>query len=95
MIYLSTMIDPDLFDHCEGGVPPSERGLAWRYLFGMYPCSSTALERPLLQEQLVVRYQLMKRKWQQLFPSAVRFPLNGTDGKDSDVDTLCHSSQGS
>ncbi|XP_035988131.1 TBC1 domain family member 15 isoform X3 [Fundulus heteroclitus] len=64
-----------------GGVSPSERGLAWRFLFGMYPCSSTALERSLLQEQLLVRYRLMKRKWQQFLPSAVRIQLNGTDAE--------------
>ncbi|XP_042279407.1 TBC1 domain family member 15 [Thunnus albacares] len=64
-----------------GGVSPSERGLAWRFLFGMYPCSSTALERPLLQEQLAIRYQVMKRKWQQFLPSAVRMHLNGTDAE--------------
>ncbi|MEQ2209247.1 hypothetical protein XENOCAPTIV_027268 [Xenoophorus captivus] len=63
------------------GVSPSERGLAWRFLFGMYPCSSTALERSLLQEQLLMRYRVMKRKWQQFLPSAVRIHLNGTDGK--------------
>lgn len=60
---------------------PTERGLVWRFLFGMYPCSSTALERSLLQEQLVVRYNVMKRKWQQFLPSAVQIHLNGTDGK--------------
>ncbi|MEQ2241764.1 hypothetical protein ILYODFUR_028640 [Ilyodon furcidens] len=59
-----------------GGVSPSERGLAWRFLFGMYPCSSTALERSLLQEQLLMRYRVMKRKWQQFLPSAVRIHLN-------------------
>lgn len=64
-----------------GGVSPDERGLVWRFLFGMYPCSSTALERPLLLEQMAVRYQVMKRKWQQLLPGAVRLRLNGTDGK--------------
>ncbi|KAM6994784.1 TBC1 domain family member 15 [Tautogolabrus adspersus] len=64
-----------------GGVSPSERGLVWRFLFGMYPCSSTALERSLLQEQLVVRYSVMKRKWQQLLPSAVHIHLNGTDAE--------------
>ncbi|CAK6960439.1 TBC1 domain family member 15 [Scomber scombrus] len=64
-----------------GGVSPSERGLAWRFLFGMYPCSSTALERTLLQEQLAIRYQVMKRKWQQFLPSAVRMHLNGTDSE--------------
>uniref|UniRef100_UPI0037E733EE uncharacterized protein n=1 Tax=Semicossyphus pulcher TaxID=241346 RepID=UPI0037E733EE len=64
-----------------GGVSPSERGLVWRFLFGMYPCSSTALERSLLQEQLVVRYRVMKRKWQQHLPSAVRIYLNGTDAE--------------
>uniref|UniRef100_A0A8D3CD05 Si:dkey-238d18.4 n=1 Tax=Scophthalmus maximus TaxID=52904 RepID=A0A8D3CD05_SCOMX len=64
-----------------GGVSPSERGLVWRFLFGMYPCSSTALERSLLQEQLVVRYRVMKRKWQQFLPTAVRMHLNGTDAE--------------
>ncbi|XP_077432925.1 TBC1 domain family member 15 isoform X1 [Vanacampus margaritifer] len=64
-----------------GGVSPTERGLAWRFLFGMYPCGSTALERPLLQEQLAVRYQVMKAKWQNFLPSAVRMHLNGTDAE--------------
>lgn len=61
----------------------------WRFLFGMYPCSSTALERSLLQEQLIMRYQVMKRKWQQFLPSAVRMHLNGTDGKNLNI--LCPS----
>ncbi|XP_019741947.1 TBC1 domain family member 15 isoform X2 [Hippocampus comes] len=64
-----------------GGVSPTERGLAWRFLFGMYPCSSTALERPLLQEQLTVRYQVMKAKWQNFLPSAIQMHLNGTDAE--------------
>ncbi|KAM9806680.1 TBC1 domain family member 15 isoform X1 [Syngnathus typhle] len=64
-----------------GGVSPSERGLAWRFLFGMYSCGSTALERPLLQEQLAVRYQVMKTKWQNFLPSAVQIRLNGTDAE--------------
>ncbi|XP_026227516.1 TBC1 domain family member 15 [Anabas testudineus] len=64
-----------------GGVSPSERGLVWRFLFGMYPCSSTALERSLLQEQLAVRYRVMKRKWQQFLPSSVQMHLNGTDAE--------------
>lgn len=64
-----------------GGVSPSERGLVWRFLFGMFPCGSTALERSLLQEQLLVRYRLMKRKWQQFLPSAVKMYQNGTDAE--------------
>ncbi|XP_038129462.1 TBC1 domain family member 15 isoform X1 [Cyprinodon tularosa] len=64
-----------------GGGTPSERGLAWRFLFGMYPCSSTALERSFLQEQLLVRYRVMKKKWQQFLPSTVRLQLNGTDAE--------------
>ncbi|XP_064167483.1 TBC1 domain family member 15 isoform X1 [Anguilla rostrata] len=64
-----------------GGVSPSERAQAWRFLFGMFPCSSTALERPLLQEQLAVRYRVMKRKWQRLLPGCVRLRLNGTDAE--------------
>uniref|UniRef100_A0A3Q3GKQ0 Si:dkey-238d18.4 n=1 Tax=Kryptolebias marmoratus TaxID=37003 RepID=A0A3Q3GKQ0_KRYMA len=63
----------------KNGVCPPERGLAWRFLFGMYPCSSTPLERSLLCEQLLVRYFAMKRKWQRFLPSAVRMQLNGTD----------------
>lgn len=68
-----------------GGVSPSERGLAWRFLFGMYPCGSTALERSLLQQQLVVRYHVMKRRWQRFLPSAVQMHLNGTDGETTTV----------
>ncbi|CAL8248710.1 unnamed protein product [Lota lota] len=64
-----------------GGVCPSERGLVWRFLFGMYPCSSTAAERPLLVQQMAVRYQAMKSKWQQALPEAVRLRLNGTDAE--------------
>lgn len=64
-----------------GGTSPSDRGLVWRFLFGMYPCSSTALERSLLQEQLFVRYRVMKKKWQTFLPSAKKISLNGTDGK--------------
>ncbi|XP_041845176.1 TBC1 domain family member 15 isoform X2 [Melanotaenia boesemani] len=47
----------------------------------MYPCGSTALERSLMQEQFFVRYQVMKRKWQQFLPSAVQIHLNGTDAE--------------
>lgn len=75
-----------------GGVSPSVRGLVWRFLFGMYPCSSTALERSLLQEQLVVRYRVMKRTWQRFLPSAVRMHLNGTDGKSRNSVTIKHIS---
>ncbi|CAL8286739.1 unnamed protein product [Merluccius merluccius] len=64
-----------------GGVCPSERGLAWRFLFGVFPCSSTAAERPLLAEQMAVRYQVMKSKWRQSLPAAVRLRLNGTDAE--------------
>lgn len=64
-----------------GGISPEERGQVWRFLFGMYPCSSTALERPLMLEQMAVRYRHMKRKWQQLLPGAVRLRLNGTDAE--------------
>lgn len=76
------------------GVSPSERGLVWRFLFGMYPCSSTALERSLLHEQLVIRYQVMKRKWQSFLPSAVRMHLNGTDGKRPEPCSGCIPSIG-
>ncbi|XP_026852284.2 GTPase-activating protein GYP7 [Electrophorus electricus] len=64
-----------------GGLSPAERGPVWRFLFGMYPCSSTALERPLLLEQMAVRYHVMKRRWQRLLPGAVRLYLNGTDAE--------------
>ncbi|XP_030606436.1 TBC1 domain family member 15 isoform X2 [Archocentrus centrarchus] len=64
-----------------GGLSPSERSPAWQFLFGMYPCGSTALERSLLQEQLFVRYRVMKRKWQRFLPSAVQMQLNGTDAE--------------
>lgn len=84
LVWLMTCLN----DPWPGGVSPSERGLVWRFLFGMYPCSSTALERSLLQEQLVVRYRVMKRKWQRFLPSAVRMHLNGTDGKSPNMQTV-------
>ncbi|GAA6102942.1 TBC1 domain family member 25 isoform X1 [Tachysurus ichikawai] len=64
-----------------GGVSPEDRGLVWRFLFGMYPCSSTTLERTLLLEEMSVRYHVMKKKWQHLLPGAVRLCLNGTDAE--------------
>ncbi|XP_060800237.1 TBC1 domain family member 25 isoform X2 [Neoarius graeffei] len=64
-----------------GGVSPEVRGLVWRFLFGMYPCSSTPQERTLLLEEMSVRYHVMKRKWQCLLPGAVRLRLNGTDAE--------------
>ncbi|MGH0184998.1 UNVERIFIED_CONTAM: hypothetical protein FKN15_016236 [Acipenser sinensis] len=63
----------------QGGVLPGDRRLVWGFLFGMYPCSSTALERAALSEELGVRYQTMKRKWQRELPGAVCMRLNGTD----------------
>ncbi|KAM9469135.1 TBC1 domain family member 15 [Clarias gariepinus] len=68
-----------IFTH--GGVSPEERGMVWRFLFGMYPCSSTTLERALLLEEMSIRYHVMKRKWQRLLPGAVRLRLNGTDAE--------------
>ena len=62
---------------------PHERAQVWQFLFGMYPSSSTALERPLIQEQMAARYQVMKKKWQHVFPGAVHLQLNGTDGTHS------------
>ncbi|XP_031432626.1 TBC1 domain family member 15 isoform X3 [Clupea harengus] len=65
----------------KGGVMPHERAQVWQFLFGMYPSSSTALERPLIQEQMAARYQVMKKKWQHVFPGAVHLQLNGTDAE--------------
>ncbi|XP_063056041.1 TBC1 domain family member 15 [Engraulis encrasicolus] len=64
-----------------GGVLPQERTPVWQFLFGMYPSRSTAMERPRIQEQMVVRYQVMKQKWQHICPGAVHLQLNGTDGE--------------
>ncbi|XP_062393842.1 uncharacterized protein si:dkey-238d18.4 isoform X1 [Sardina pilchardus] len=64
-----------------GGVLPHERAPVWQFLFGMYPSNSTARERPLIQEQMVARYQVMKKKWQHVLPGAVCLQLNGTDAE--------------
>ncbi|KAF5906248.1 TBC1 domain family member 15-like, partial [Clarias magur] len=78
MTILSTT---DNVGNTTGGVSPEERGMVWRFLFGMYPCSSTILERTLLLEQMSIRYHVMKRKWQRLLPGAVSLRLNGTDAE--------------
>lgn len=36
-----------------------------------------------------MRYQVMKKKWQQFLPSAVQMHLNGTDGKNPNIHQLC------
>ncbi|MBN3295605.1 TBC15 protein, partial [Amia calva] len=62
-----------------GGVSPAERPWVWRFLFGIFPCSATTLQQPLLAEELAVRYGAMKRKWQRLLPGTMRIRLNGSD----------------
>ncbi|XP_028678263.1 TBC1 domain family member 15 [Erpetoichthys calabaricus] len=84
----------------QGGVDPSVRTFVWKFLFGMYPCSSTALQRTILEEELRIRYQLMKKKWQSLLPTARRIRINGTDDEliaalkyyeEKSSKTLCNS----
>ncbi|XP_067886693.1 TBC1 domain family member 15 [Heterodontus francisci] len=63
----------------EGGVDPSIRKEVWKFLFGMYPCTSTTRERKTLALELYVRYKMMKCRWQSLVPSSRRMRVDETD----------------
>ncbi|XP_078070061.1 TBC1 domain family member 15 isoform X2 [Mustelus asterias] len=63
----------------EGGVDPTIRKDVWKFLFGMYPCTSTTRERKTLALELYVRYKMMKCRWQALMPSSRRMRVDETD----------------
>ncbi|XP_048448963.1 rab GTPase-activating protein 22 isoform X2 [Rhincodon typus] len=65
----------------EGGVDPSIRKDVWKFLFGMYPCSSTTRERKVLALERYVRYKMMKCRWQTLMPSSRRMRVDETDNR--------------
>uniref|UniRef100_UPI00398EB1EC TBC1 domain family member 15 isoform X1 n=1 Tax=Pristiophorus japonicus TaxID=55135 RepID=UPI00398EB1EC len=62
-----------------GGVDPSIRKDAWKFLFGMYPCTSTTRERKTLALELYVRYKMMKCRWQSLIPSGTTMRVDESD----------------
>ncbi|XP_070554299.1 TBC1 domain family member 15-like isoform X4 [Ptychodera flava] len=47
----------------KGGVSPDVRPDAWKFLFGLYPFSSTASEREILALEYHCRYQALKSRW--------------------------------
>ncbi|XP_059149748.1 uncharacterized protein LOC131936713 isoform X6 [Physella acuta] len=49
-----------------GGVAPDIRKEVWSFLFGLYPCSSTARERTAILLDNIVRYHEMKARWKTL-----------------------------
>ncbi|XP_076439241.1 TBC1 domain family member 15-like [Babylonia areolata] len=49
-----------------GGVQPCIRKEVWRFLFGLYPCTSTAREREALLLDYVVKYNELKSRWKTL-----------------------------
>ncbi|XP_051875172.1 TBC1 domain family member 15 isoform X1 [Pristis pectinata] len=62
-----------------GGVDPSIRKDVWKFLFGMYPCTSTTRERKTLALELYVRYKMMKRRWLALISSSMKMKVDETD----------------
>ncbi|XP_053152937.1 TBC1 domain family member 15-like [Hemicordylus capensis] len=60
----------------ERGTHPSERKIAWKFLFGVYPEKSTAEERWELDQQMISQYQWMKCSWKQRFPWATIMKVN-------------------
>ncbi|KAK6958795.1 TBC1 domain family member 17 [Biomphalaria glabrata] len=49
-----------------GGVSPDIRKEVWGFLFGLYPCNSTAREREALLLDNIVQYHEMKSRWKTL-----------------------------
>uniref|UniRef100_A0A8C4QNS3 Rab-GAP TBC domain-containing protein n=1 Tax=Eptatretus burgeri TaxID=7764 RepID=A0A8C4QNS3_EPTBU len=54
---------------------------AWRFLYGVYPCSSTARERSALQLEQRVTYQALKQKWHSLLPEYAKMCTRNVDGE--------------
>ncbi|XP_077983590.1 TBC1 domain family member 15-like isoform X2 [Glandiceps talaboti] len=50
----------------KGGISPEVRRDAWKFLFGLYPFSSTASEREILALEYHCRYQALKTRWKGL-----------------------------
>ncbi|XP_070178626.1 TBC1 domain family member 15-like [Littorina saxatilis] len=49
-----------------GGVQPCIRKEVWKFLFGIYPCSSTAREREALLLDYIIKYNELKARWKTL-----------------------------
>ncbi|KAK7482160.1 hypothetical protein BaRGS_00026625 [Batillaria attramentaria] len=49
-----------------GGVEPAIRRDVWRFLFGLYPCNSTAREREATLLDNIVKYHELKSRWKTL-----------------------------
>lgn len=64
-----------------GGVDPSIRKDVWKFLFGMYPYTSTTRERKVLALEHHVRYKMMKHRWLDLIPSSMKMRVDETDSK--------------
>nr|KAG5695916.1 hypothetical protein BaRGS_017354 [Batillaria attramentaria] len=60
------IIDPKLSEVTTGGVEPAIRRDVWRFLFGLYPCNSTAREREATLLDNIVKYHELKSRWKTL-----------------------------
>ncbi|KAL8584089.1 hypothetical protein ACOMHN_022429 [Nucella lapillus] len=49
-----------------GGVQPCIRKEVWRFVFGLYPCTSTAREREALLLDYIMKYNELKSRWKTL-----------------------------
>ncbi|XP_074081838.1 TBC1 domain family member 15-like isoform X2 [Macrotis lagotis] len=54
------------------GPKAEERKLVWKFLFGVYPPSSTAEERQVLDTKLEAHYHGMKWAWRDQYPNVIR-----------------------
>ncbi|XP_061426707.1 uncharacterized protein LOC133354128 isoform X1 [Lethenteron reissneri] len=77
------LVDESLFRKLifKGGLEAVVRREAWKFLFGMYSCSSTARERSALREEQRVKYRVLKYRWQKLLPGNVHLRPDGMDDR--------------
>uniref|UniRef100_UPI00358E9B44 TBC1 domain family member 15-like isoform X2 n=1 Tax=Myxine glutinosa TaxID=7769 RepID=UPI00358E9B44 len=73
----------------ESGINPELRSEAWRFLYGVHPCSSTARERSALQLEQRITYQALKQKWHSMLPEYAKMCTRNVD------DTLAAALQNS
>ncbi|XP_014666251.1 PREDICTED: TBC1 domain family member 25-like isoform X2 [Priapulus caudatus] len=50
----------------KGGVDPEVRPDVWRFLYGLYPLTSTKRERQLLLAESYLKYEALKQRWKSI-----------------------------
>ncbi|XP_041364578.1 TBC1 domain family member 15-like [Gigantopelta aegis] len=53
-----------------GGIDPAIRKTVWKFVFGLYPCTSTTRERDTILLDYIVKYNELKSRWKIMLMAA-------------------------